>query len=317
MSATIYKIAETGLAITDSTGQSILKTLVYFDIFHYPLTKGEIQQFLPIRINDSKLETTLNNLSADKIIFLHNSFYSLQDNPLYGYRRQQGNARAEALLPRAYKAGRFLYEFPFVRSIAISGSLSKNFADENADIDFFIITKANRLWIARTLMHLFKKLTFLTGRQHFYCMNYYVDEKALLLDDQNIFAAIELKTLLPVCGTPVIKKLFSRNKWADEWLPSCTFREPPGKDPHDGFFKKSLEKFADILWADRFDDWLMKKTASRWKRKKENGKQNKKGLVMGLITGKHFARSNPGAFQEKVLSLYRQKLNSFHINDHQ
>ena len=29
---------------------------------------------------------------------------------------------------------------------------------------------------------------------------------------------------------------------------------------------------------------------------------------MDLITGKHFARSNPGAFQEKVLALYDQKL---------
>ena len=58
----------------------------------------------------------------------------------------------------------------------MSGSLSKHFADEKSDIDFFIITSANRLWIARTCMHLFKKVSYIAGKQHWFCMNYYVDE---------------------------------------------------------------------------------------------------------------------------------------------
>ncbi len=115
-------------------------------------------------------------------------------------RRQQGNLRAEQLLPKAMKIGRFLSVFPYVRGIGISGSLSKMYAHEKADFDFFIITKANRLWIARTFMHLFKKLTFLTGKQHYYCMNYYLDEKALKLRDQNIYTAVEAITLIPVSG---------------------------------------------------------------------------------------------------------------------
>jgi hypothetical protein len=30
--------------------------------------------------------------------------------------------------------------------------------------------------------------------------------------------------------------------------------------------------------------------------------------MMGLITGKHFARSNPGDFQEKVLEKYEKRV---------
>jgi hypothetical protein len=78
--------------------------------------------------------------------------------------------------------------------------LSKNFADERADIDYFVVTKANRLWIARTLMHLFKKLTFLVGKQHYFCMNYFVDEEALTIQEKNLFTAVEVATLIPVCG---------------------------------------------------------------------------------------------------------------------
>ena len=152
---------------------SILRLLAYFDIFQYPLTKNEIRQFLPELLSETRLDAILQLMLINKTIFLHDDFYSLHNNPLLAYRRKEGNLRAKKLLPRAYAIGRFLYRFPFVRAIAISGSLSKDFADEKADIDFFIITKANRLWIARTIMHLFKKLTFITGHQHYFCMNYY------------------------------------------------------------------------------------------------------------------------------------------------
>ena len=60
--------------------------------------------------------------------------------------------------------------------------------------------------------------------------------------------------------------------------------------------------------GNRLENYLFHLTQIRWKQKVEKGKRNKKGQPMDLITGKHFARSNPGAFQEKVLALYEQKL---------
>jgi hypothetical protein len=141
----------------------ILKLLAYFDIFQYPLTKNEIRQFLVSKDTEEGLDKLLRGLVTRKTVFLHLGFYSLHNNPLLAHRRTAGNTRAEKMLPKAFTTGRFLFRFPFVRAIGISGSLSKNFADEKADIDFFIITKANRLWIARTIMHRFQKTYFHYG----------------------------------------------------------------------------------------------------------------------------------------------------------
>ena len=52
----------------------------------------------------------------------------------------------------------------------------------------------------------------------------------------------------------------------------------------------------------------MKLTAKRWELKELKGKRNKKGLTLGLIIGKHFARTNPDFFQEKLLALYNEKV---------
>lgn len=293
----------------DVARASTLRVLAYFDIFHYPLDREEIRQFMDRPVADKELGNVLNELLNNNLVFVHAGFFSLQDNPLLAMRRLKGNERAEVLLQKAYKIGRFLYSFPFVRGIGISGSLSKGFADADADIDFFIITSSNRLWVARTLMHLFKKFTFLTGKQHNYCMNYYLDEAAMQLNERNIFTAMEIRTLLPVCGQEAMEEFIQSNDWSSKFLPSCDRRYPKQTDA-----KRTLLKgFLEILFAgwigNRLDNYLYKTTRKRWARKEKKGKQNKKGMTMGLDTDKHFARSNPDSFQEKVLSIYQQKIN--------
>ena len=224
------------------------------------------------------------------------------------HRRRLGNQRAEKLLIRAGKIGRFLYHFPYVRAVAVSGSLSKNYADEKADIDFFIITKANRLWIARTIMHLFKKLTFITGHQHYFCMNYYIDEEGMMIDSRNVFTAIEIATLLPVSGKKELDKFFVINNWCHQFFRSPGNSHLQIDTAGHSRFKRSVEWMFDNTMGNSLDNWLLKLTTRRWEQKSNRGKVNKKGHTMGLVTGKHFSRYNSGAFQEKVLAMYEQKL---------
>jgi len=293
---------------TSAGKQALLHTLVYFDIFHYPLRLAEIQQFCSLVADRESIFRWLEELVEEGTVFRMGDDYLLRNDPALRSRRLAGNRQAELLLQKAKKIGRFLYRFPFVRAIGISGSLSKGYADQHSDIDFFIITAPNRLWIARTFMHLFKKLTYLAARQHYYCMNYYIDESALSLDEQNIFTAIELKTLLPVAGADIMNHFFRQNKWADEWLPACPFRQQEKPDPRKSLFKKWAEWILGGKIGERLEQFLMRMTRKRWDKKEERGKKNLKGYQMGLISGTHFARSNPGMFQEHILQTYQQRI---------
>lgn len=304
----LHKLKEDYLPEIREVGESILKVLAYFDIFHYPLKREEIKEFMDQVLDDSDIGQALSSLLEENRIYNHQDHYSLHDNPLLVIQRLKGNRRAEKMLPKAKMIGRFLHLFPFVQAVGISGSLSKNFANENSDIDFFIITRANRLWIARTCMHLFKKLTYITGHQQFFCMNYYVDETALELGERNIYSAIELKTLLPVSGKNKMQDFFNTNQWASEWLPACGFRSQKEEDPQGGWLKKAIEWIFHSRTGDVLDNWLMKITVNRWKRKETRGACNGNGHTLKLITGKHFARSDAGGFQDKVLDRYREKL---------
>lgn len=291
----------------ERTESGILKMLAYYSIFHYPLSRDEIKEFMPAGVNTAHFDTALEQLTSNKVIYKIDDLYLLEPDKEMVKRRREGNHRAEKLLPRAIKVGRFLSRFPYVRGIGISGSLSKNYASDKADFDFFIITKANRLWIARTIMHLFKKFTFLTGKQHYYCMNYYVDEKALKLEEHNIYTAIEMITLVPVRGES-LQSFFVANNWVNEWFPNYTSKTNQSWVPGVSWFKKVIECLFNNKVGDRLDNYLMKKTTFRWKKKMEKRMLNYEGKEMELITGKHFARSNPASFQEKVLARYALKM---------
>lgn len=293
--------------------RSILKVITYFDLFNYPVSKEEIAFFLDHPASQNDIAFIVDQLVDKQYLFQFDEFYSLQDNPALLERRVKGNLRAKFMLARAHKISRFLYRFPFVRGIGISGSLSKNFADEKADIDFFIITSANRLWIARTFMHLFKKLTFLAGRQHWFCMNYYVDENALKIEEQNIFTATELITLMPVCGNGVMDNFFRANDWAINYFPNYSTRNSGRSYSGKGLVKKFAEWLFNNCFGDRLDNYLMKLTARRWKQKEEERRLNMRGVRMGLKTGKHFSKPNPVHFQKKVLERYENRLNEVTI----
>ncbi|PWT99002.1 MAG: hypothetical protein C5B52_11340 [Bacteroidetes bacterium] len=296
--------------------KSILKVLVYFDMFQYPVSIDEIRFFIDQKAGEDEIADALKHMILDQRVYRIDKFYTLRNNFKLIERRIKGNIYAGNLLKKAYAIAAFLYKFPYVRGIGISGSLSKNFADEDADIDFFVITKKNRLWLARTAMHMFKKLTFLVGKQDWFCMNYYVDEDALLIEERNMFTAMELITLLPACGNGVMGRFFDVNEWARDYYPRYEELNHSSKRlTHDVWYKRMIEWLLNNKLGDSLDNYFLRLTSRRWKKKEENFKLNVKGNRMGLRTGKHYAKPNPRFFQEKILMLYQSKLNDYDITE--
>jgi len=288
---------------------SILKTLVYFDIFDYPLTRDETRYFLDKRMEAGELDTYLLRLVQENKIWQHGEFFSLKNEKTIADRRLKGNEKAAMLLAKAEKIARRLYRFPYVRAIGVSGSVSKNFAGEDADIDYFIISKANRLWIARTLMHLFKKLPFLKHRNRHYCMNYYVDEAELLIEERNIYTATELVTLRTMAGNGCMQKFFEANNWAVTYFPNHRLENSENTpELKDGWLKKSAEFLLNNRFGDWLDDYFYRLTTRRWKLKEEQQRLNTKGERMGLKTSKHCSKPSPAFFHDWFLEKYERRL---------
>ena len=296
--------------------EDILATLAYFDIFNYPLTSGEIYLFLKNRYKLGEFDLAINFLLNSRSIYLFDKFYSLKNDYYLTTRRYAGNKKAAELIKIAGKISNMLIKFPYVRGIAISGSLSKNFADENSDIDLFIITAPNRLWIARTLMHAFKKLTFLVNKQDYFCMNYYIDEQQLEIVEKTIYTAIEVVTLIPLQGDTLFEQFYSSNAWTREYLPNKIMRVSSAKPVKKAWLKTLVEVMFNNPVGNAIDNILMKITAGRWIKKTTLKKLNSKGSVMALDVSKHFAKPDPRNFQNKLLNQYENKISMLMNEQH-
>jgi hypothetical protein len=291
---------------------SILKVVAYFDMFNYPVSQEDILYFLDTEAEEYPIRNELNALIEEGCLFRTGPLYSLRDDPAIADKRANSRRRADALIPIAERGARLLYQFPFVRGVFISGSLSKRCAEEKEDVDYFIVTSANRLWIARSLMHLFKKLTYLRGHQHRYCMNYYVDEKALEIKEKNIFTATELITLIAASGNGGVINFFNANEWTTRFYPQYRHRDRESLGtPRSSLLKRTFERLLDNRIGDRLDDYFRKLTASRWKKKEDRGDLTLRGHRMSLQCDKHFARPNPEIFQQTVLASYQRKIREF------
>ncbi len=287
---------------------AILSTLAYFDMFHYPLKEQEIYFFLPQACLPETFHKALRELIRSRTLFVREGMYTLNDDASPVKRRVRGNQRAARMLITARKIGAFLYLFPFVRSVSISGSLSKHYADADSDIDLFIVTSANRLWIARTLLHLVKKLSFLFGLQDWFCMNYFIDESNLLIPEQNLYTAIEVVTLIPVSGLGAFDQFKDANAWTQSLLPHGYGHTALPSEDGQPRLKAAAEWFFNRFWPERLDAFLMRVTAHRWNQKTVSGKKNGRGILMTMDASRHMARPEPGAYQQALLGVHARKV---------
>ncbi len=288
--------------------ENILSTLAYFDMFDYPLTAGEIYLFLKNKYVQYEFDEAVQCLMLNGTIYRFDKFYSLKNDPALIVRRNNGNKKAAELIKVAGRVSNILIKFPYVRGIAISGSLSKNFADDDSDIDLFIITAKNRLWIARTLMHAFKKLTFLVKKEGYFCMNYYVDEEKLEIVEKTIYTAIEVATLIPLQGDELFERFYAANTWMREHLPNKVMRISSAKPAKRMLFKSVFEMVFNNTAGNAIDNMLMRLTASQWRKKTQAQKRNAKGSIMAMDVDKHYSKPDPRNFQSKLLLRYETKV---------
>lgn len=291
-----------------TTGQHILNSLGYFDLFHYPLKREEIYQFHAVEVSRLEIDIALGILVKEKTVFRIDEFFALRNERSLAERRRNGNQLAVQHMQIAARVARLLARFPYVKGVAVSGSLSKDFATEKTDIDFFIVAAANRLWIARTCMHLYKKLTFLTGRQHCFCMNYYVDEQEPGIPEKNIFTAIEIITLRPMQGRSSLDHFVKENNWVKEYFPVYTSSTNGVPDIKPGPLRRLFERLLNGRVGDKLENRLMKLTQKRWQLKTIKQARNSRGMRLGMVVGPHFSKPDPKNFQDKVVEQYRNKV---------
>ena len=209
---------------------AVLKTLVYSDIFDYPLSGDELWKFLINKKLDKKsFLKLLKNLNL-KYVNVRNNFYCLlgRENIINTRIERKKESRKKIVI--AKKIIKQLTLLPTIQFIGISGALSLGNSSKEDDIDLFVITSKGSLWLTRLTIIIFLLFMGRYRRRNEIevsdkiCLNMLIDETALAFPKirQNLYTAHEIVQLMPVFErNDMYKKFMGENKWVEKFLPNA------------------------------------------------------------------------------------------------
>ena len=279
--------------------QAMLHTVSYADIFDYPLTAAEIHRYLGV---DATLETVQSALPGPLVRSA--DYYTLPGRAAIVSMRQRRQQIASALWPHALHYGRLIARLPFVRMVAVTGSLAMDNVEASADLDYLIVTVPGRLWLCRALILLLGRFAALQGAK--VCPNYLVTQNALDFSPQNLYAAHELTQMVPLAGMDVYRQIRAANPWAESYLPNA------GGPPQRGLSLPQpesvarggawLEGLLPAYSVDRLEAWEMTRKIRKLRR--QNGENPEASFSVDCCKGhtQRHSQKTLESFGNKVIS---------------
>jgi len=222
--------------------QTILRTIVYFDLFSYPLTELEIWKW---QLHDRNYESGIMNQgyrlaeivetiekseALKNVLDFNNGFYFLKGREGLVDERKKRYVISDHKFRRARFWIGFLQYAPFVRAIAICNNLSYQNAMNSSDIDLLVITEPRHIWTARFFLTGFLKLFRLRPGDRknydglcpsFFVSNRALDMESLALKGGDPHFAFLTNDIVPMSGKKeYFEKLFADNHWVEEEMPA-------------------------------------------------------------------------------------------------
>ena len=288
-----------------SIKKAVLRTLIYSDIFDYPLSQEEIWRFLiGVKIDRKSFEKELRSLAKSESTPLgcrHNFYYLLGREKIVKKRTERERISRQKL-KIAKKIAKWLSYIPTTLFVGISGALALKNSHKDDDIDLFVITSKNTLWLTRLMMAI---LLILTGHYRKrnakdvcdkICLNMLIDETNLQLPlkQQDLYGAHEIIQLMPIyIKNNMYNRFLQANKWVEKFLPNA--------------IKRIMNQEAGIKNQNKIPlfilEWLAKQLQLWF--------INKHKTIE--VVSDNFLAFHPLNYRRKILNLYKEKIKKYGV----
>jgi len=244
--------------------EAIFRTLLYADVFDFPMTGAEIYHFLiglTATPDDVRAALEGSPYLAQRIEQM-NGYYALRENAQAVEKRIQHEAASSKLWPTARRFGHLIAHLPFVRMVAVTGALAMRNAEERDDIDYLIVTTPGRVWTSRGITVALVRIAKLFGVS--LCPNYVMAETALFQERQSLFMAHELAQMVPLSGKALYAAMRDANGWSAKMLPNAIgpFYDEVDVSPRGA--GRVLQRLGEWLLGGRIGDSL-----ERWEQRRK------------------------------------------------
>lgn len=310
--------------------KNILATIAYYDGMEYPMTAFEIHKYLmkffnpqqPVSDENIKYSlweiiNELENNNLKRFIEEYNGFFFLTGRKGLVEQRLKKNKIANKKILKLIKIAKWLRFAPFVRMIAMTGSLAMKNTDPQSDLDLLIVLKKGKIFTGRALVTL---MTHLLGKRRYddkikdrACLNHFLTEDALEISIKENFLASEYSLRIwPIFGWHNFQEFQEKNKWINRYKPNFWSDEIPNlKFIKETVFSGRMRNFGEILLNFNFIENILKKWQLGRIEKKAKKQKTERGIIANdkeLLFWPNFEEQGPlnfTKFKEKLGQLGR------------
>lgn len=243
------------------THAAIVQTIAYFNLFDYPLTSLEVYKWLYQKKSKySDVLFALQELTDDGQLVERDGFYCLVGREEIVAIRLSRYVLAEKKYRIALRAAQFIQLVPFITFVGVCNNVGFNNGSEKSDIDFFIVAKAGRLWLARLLVTIV--VSILGIRRHkelitdrvclsFYVADTHLDLRDIALRPLDVYLLYWLATLWPLYDRAgVYRQLLDQNAALLSHLPNFYHNSPsPRRSIAPTAAGQGIQRMSELLLA--------------------------------------------------------------------
>lgn len=291
--------------------QAVLKTLLYSDIFNYPLTKDEIWKFL---ISDKKIDKKTFNIlikskNTNNMVHNKDGFYFIKGKEVIVLKRKKRKLESVEKMGKAKRIIKLLSFIPFIKFIGVSGALSMENSDKRDDIDIFVIAKRQFVWTTRFFIITFLKLIkeYRARKDRDYtgkiCLNMIIgeDEMGFNKSRQDLYTAHEITQLLPIFDKDnTYNKFINLNSWVKKYMPNVLINKI--------YISRKTNTAESLLIV--FAKFFLLEKILRFIQF-----EYMKSSITKESVEKNFLAFHPIDYRTKTLTIYKKKLNKLGIKD--
>jgi len=208
--------------------KAIVDTLCYRAVFNYPMSYHQLGTFLTCdySITKTDFDNALNSLVRKKRIIKNKNgqFLLMGIKPVD---RKERTKDSQFLFNKVEGVVNILKKVPWVKLIGATGALAAFNATKDDDIDIFIITEKNRLWLTRGFVFLILvilgELRKDENPKRKICPNILIDEKNMRWkkSKRNVYIAHVLLMMHPIFDRDnTYFRFFNKNNWVKKYFPN-------------------------------------------------------------------------------------------------
>lgn len=227
---------------TRNQEMAVLRSVAYASLFDYPLTLAQLHTSLvaePAEPQAIESWWRQSELLQAAIEYRDGLFFPMGRADLVALRDRR-EAVSRGLLAENDRILRLMARTPFVRMVALSGSLAHLNAEPSADLDVFVITAPGRVWSVTLSILVMARLL---GCRRRLCLNYVVSERALAIAPADLFAANQIIHLKPIAGRDVFGRFVAANPFVAATYPNFASGIA---EPEPAMFRTAIERVAAL-----------------------------------------------------------------------